>query len=223
MSDFKDSSLSPKRVPQHSAKGLIFYRFVAAVVGVGLILYSSGCLWNWAVVPATIMPETSDISSVPIEVHLSVPPTPASNLGSTVIRVTITNNSPHPVYILSWSTPLDRRAVITGQFQFISTTTNDPAPCPNMKINRRMPDSFLSNDDAIFEVPAKGSIVKDVVAAEPEVALTKGDRYRVKTEGWWMRFWVYDGEKEDPVRLVVEDGKSGDFLSNEIEVDVLDA
>lgn len=82
-----------------------------------------------------------------------------------------------------------------------------------------MPEFFLPDDDAIVEIPAGGKFEKDFIAREPEVALTKGDRYRVKTEGWWMRYWVHDGSI-DPKKLDVDKGRSGDFLSNEIEVDV---
>jgi hypothetical protein len=195
-------------------------RFAIVTAGAISLLFTGLYLRSFEFGQINIMSESS--SSVPIEVTLSVPPSPSSNLGAAAIRVTITNNSPHTVSILSWSSPIDARAVVTGMFQFVSTTTNKPAPCLDMKINRRMPDFFLPDDDAIVEVPAKGTFEKDFIAKEPEVALTKGDRYRVKTEGWWMRVWVHDGST-DPAKLDVESAISGDFVSNEIEVDIPEA
>jgi hypothetical protein len=192
-------------------------RFVIVTAGAIFLLVTGIYLRTSNVVQLGTMSEPS--SSVPIDVALSIPPTPSSNLGSAAIRVTITNNFPHTISLLSWSSPVDPRAVITGMFQFISTTTNNPAPCLDMKINRRMPAYFLPDDDAIVEIPSGGTFEKDFIVQEPEVALTKGDRYRVKTEGWWMRFWVHDGSI-DPTRLSTESGRSGDFLSNEIEVDI---
>jgi hypothetical protein len=88
-----------------------------------------------------------------------------------------------------------------------------------MKINRRMPAYFLSDEEPIVQVPARGKFEKDFVVQEPDVVLTKGDRYRVKTEGWWMRVWVHDGSI-DTEKLSIESGRSGDFFSNEIEVDI---
>ncbi|EPE30597.1 hypothetical protein GLAREA_03564 [Glarea lozoyensis ATCC 20868] len=195
-------------------------RFAIVTVGAISLLLTGLYLRSFESGQINVMSESQ--SSVPIEVTLSVPPSSSSNLGAASIRVTITNNSPHTVWILSWSSPVDARAVVTGMFKFISTTTNKPAPCLDMKINRRMPDFFLPDDDAIVEVPAKGTYEKDFIAKEPEVALTKGDRYRVKTEGWWMRVWVHDGST-DAAKLEVESAISGDFVSNEIEVDIAEA
>jgi hypothetical protein len=193
-------------------------RFVFITTGAVLLLFTGVYLSRSSNFDHLgIMSEPS--SSVPMDVTLSVPPSASSDLGSAAFRVTITNTSPHAIFILTWQSPIDPRAVRTGMFKFVSTTTNTAAPCMDMKLNRRMPEFFNPDDEAIVEVPAGGKFEEDFIAKEPEVALTKGDRYKVKTEGWWMRYWVHDGSI-NPAHLGVDKGRSGEFLSNEIEVDV---
>lgn len=72
-------------------------------------------------------------------------------------------------------------------------------------------------DDHIVMIPADGTAERDLEAREPEVALTKGEKYLAKAQGYWMGVWTYetDGEK-----LSMEDGLLGQFESNAIEIEI---
>lgn len=171
--------------------------------------------------PWTAKMSDSEIAPlVPFEVELSSGLASDSDLGSTVIHIKITNKTPHRIFLLSWLSPLDARAVAMGKFSFISTKTNEPAPCLNIKINRRMPPYFAPDNPVIIELPASGEVKRAVVAKEPDVALMKGERYRVKTEGHWMTFWVQEDEEADMSKLKIEDGKAGHYESNVMEIEV---
>lgn len=166
------------------------------------------------------MSDSPIVASVPFEVELSTGLASDSDLGSIVVHIKITNKTPHRIFLLSWLSPLDPRAVAMGKFSFISTKTNNPAPCIDIKINRKPPAYFAPSDHVIIELPANGEVKRAVVAKEPDVALTKGERYRVKTEGHWMTFWVQEDEADDMSELRMEDGKSGEYESNAIEIEV---
>ncbi|TVY50258.1 hypothetical protein LCER1_G007264 [Lachnellula cervina] len=159
------------------------------------------------------------MSSIPLQVTLSTESSASSNLGSATIHVAVKNTSPHPVYLLLWSSPLDPRAVAMGVVKFVSSTTNTTAPFLNIKINRQAPESgyFSMEDDHIVMIPGAGTAERDLEAREPEVALTKGERYLAKAQGHWMGVWTYetDGEK-----LSMEDGLFGQFESNAIEIEI---
>ncbi|CAG8956917.1 hypothetical protein HYFRA_00012372 [Hymenoscyphus fraxineus] len=194
---------------------LIAVSTVAAFLTATLFWYSD-IRSSWA----ARMSDSAIEASVPFEVELSTGIDAEYEFGSVVVHIKITNKTPYPIFLLSWLSPLDPKAVAMGTFSFISTKTNEPAPCLDIKLNRKPPAFFAPSDHAIIELPANGEIKRAVVAKQPEVALTKGERYRVKTEGHWMTFWVQEDAATDMSQLKMEDGKSGEYASNEIEIDV---
>jgi hypothetical protein len=167
------------------------------------------------------MPEPYAVPTVPIQVTLSES-SAKSNLGSATVHVTLTNLSPHTISLLRWSSPLDARAIAMGAVRFISTTTNKTAPYLNIKINRKMPESgyFSVEDEWITTIPPSGTAQKELKAGEPEVALTKGEKYRVVAQGRWMGVWRRENEQEEVSTLRLDDALTGDFESNEIEIEI---
>ncbi|RDL40147.1 uncharacterized protein BP5553_00126 [Venustampulla echinocandica] len=194
------------------------------VLTAGAILFLAGTYFRYPRILDELvqMADSSAISSVPIEVTLSSDTTASSNLGKATIRVTLTNTSPHSISVLQWLSPLDTRAVAIGAFAFTSTRTNSLAPCLNLKLNRKLPESgsFPADANEIIRIPPKGTVEKEVEAKEPDVALTKGERYRVVAQGQWMRVWIHSGEIDQPEKLSLEDGISGEYKSNELEIEI---
>ncbi|TVY82079.1 hypothetical protein LSUE1_G004956 [Lachnellula suecica] len=168
------------------------------------------------------MSETPIMRTVPLRVTLSLEDSAHSNLGAATVHVTVTNLSPHPVSILRWSSPLDPRAIAMGTLKFVSSRTNETAPCLNIKINRKMPASgyFSMGDDQITTIPAGGTAQRDLQAKEPEVALTKGEQYLVKARGRWMGVWIHESEEKEAPKLRMEDALTGDFESNRIGIEI---
>ncbi|CZT11013.1 uncharacterized protein RCO7_10999 [Rhynchosporium graminicola] len=95
-----------------------------------------------------------------------------------------------------------------------------------MKINRRVPPEgyFAVGDESIVRVEGKGKVERTVVFKEPQVALGRGEEYRVSGRGMWMGVWVGEvGEGREMERLVMsEEGgmRTGEWESNEIVVRV---
>ena len=56
--------------------------------------------------------------------------------------------------------------------------------------------------------------LREVKVKEMEISLVKGEKYRVRLEGWWGTVWVGEGE------LRAGEGRMGDFKSEGIEVQV---
>lgn len=195
------------------------------VLTAGTILFLAGTYLRYPRILDEVvqMADSSGISSVPVEVTLSSDTTASSNLGSAAIRVTLTNTSPHPISVLRWLSPLDDRAVAMGAFKFTSTKTNSPAPCLNLKLNRKIPESgsFLNDADEIISIPPKGTVDRDFEIKAPEVSLTKGEQYRVVAQGQWMKVWIQDEDGAGkPKKLSLEDGISGEYESNELEIEI---
>jgi hypothetical protein len=163
-------------------------------------------------------------TSTPLKVILSPSTSVSSTLGSAKIHITVENLSAHPVSILRWSSPLDLHAAAIGVFTFASTTTNTPAPCLDMKFNYHLPTSgyFAFDDENTIHIPGNGKIERDVEFKEPEIALTKEEKYVVKTQGSWTGVWIHDKVREGPRRLYLEDGDlmRGNFESNEIKIEI---
>ncbi|KAG9231552.1 hypothetical protein BJ875DRAFT_469159 [Amylocarpus encephaloides] len=199
-------------------------RLASTTAGAALLLLATAYFLYSDILSTNDMQADSDTSSLPLEVKLSVAPAPASDLGSVALRITVSNLTPHTISILVWSSPLDPRAVVTGVFDFRSANTNERAPCLDVKFNRKLPDSgyFERTDDAIVEIPATGSIERVIVVKEPEVALAKGERYLVRTEGHWRQIWIHGGGEDGDalLKLSMEEGSIADFASDELAIDV---
>ncbi|KAH7386402.1 hypothetical protein BKA64DRAFT_142819 [Cadophora sp. MPI-SDFR-AT-0126] len=161
-------------------------------------------------------------SSIPLEVILSPEISEESILGSAKLRITLENTSPHEIFLLRWSTPLDSSLPATGLVSFTSTKTGIQAPCLDMKINHRVPPEgyFSIHDQSIVHIPANGKVDTVVEFKEPKVALVKGEEYRAKAIGSWMGVWVNESG-EEVEKLVMDQGmRTGDFESNEVLVRV---
>jgi len=198
-------------------------RWILAAISTALILltyYGIG-------IPATVLgimatPQNSHTSSeIPIKVKLSPASesSPSTTSSSLFLKVTLENTSPtQPISVLRWFSPLDPHAGAIGVFTFTSKSTGNQAPCINLKINHKIPDSgvFSQGDEDIVTIDAGGKIEQEVEVKDHEVALAKGETYIVKAKGRWMGVWT--GEQKV---LGMGDGSwlsIGEFESDSVEV-----
>jgi hypothetical protein len=190
----------------HNSRTLVLLLIFLCYCSIGIVSYSK---------------MTSDHSStVPIEVSvLDVIATESETNQSPIVKlkVALRNTSDKPVSFLRWSTPFDPRAVPSGVFEFKSTTTGELAPCLNLKLNRKMPESGSYDREDIEHIDAGGEVSKNIEVKAPEVVLNKGDKYVVKARGSWMHVIV--GETTD--MKSDDDGVlRGDFESEGVEVEI---
>ena len=164
----------------------------------------------------------TDTSPIPLDVTLSERLSSESNLGSAKLRITLQNTSPHELFLLRWSSPLDSSVPAIGVVSFTSTKTGGKAPCLDMKINHRLPPEgyFAVDDQSIVHIPANGKVEKVVEFNEPKIALVKGEEYRAKATGFWMGVWVNESGKEIEKLVMGEEMRTGEFESNEILVKI---
>lgn len=167
------------------------------------------------------MADTSTDLQVPIEISITQNTAIASDLGSAAIRVALKNTSPHDLYLLRWSSPLDPMASAMGVFKFRSTQTNELAPGMNIKVNRRLPDgeNFVVSSEDIVKITSGASVEKEIVVKEPQVALSKGESYRVTAEGFWQGIWIPQ-QNENVEKLNYGEALRDEYRSNEIEVTI---
>jgi len=207
----------------------MYRRTLIVTTGALFLLFTTSYLFYLEPLSSVVEQQTPTMPTVPIQVTLSKESSwressANSDLGSATIHVTLTNLSPNPVYLLLWSSPLDPRAIVTGTVKFVLARTNQSAPCLDIKINRKLPESgyFSTEDEEIITIPAEGTAQRYLEAREPEVALTKGEKYRVRARGNWMGVWTQGKEGQQVGRLSLEDGLSGEFESNVIEIEIPD-
>ncbi|KAL2065289.1 hypothetical protein VTL71DRAFT_2958 [Oculimacula yallundae] len=165
---------------------------------------------------------TSKDTTIPLKITISPSTTSQSILGSVSLLITLTNTSPHPVFLLRWNSPFDASLPALGLVKFTSTTTGDVAPCLDMKINHRMPPdgTFSVDDESIVKIEAGGKVEKVVEFGEPKVALVKGEEYSVKASGNWMGVWAFDAGEERETLSMESGVRTGEWESNEIVVRV---
>jgi hypothetical protein len=201
----------------------MYRRTLIVTTGALFLLLTTTYLFSLEPLSSVVEQQSPLMRSVPLQVTLSKESWVAnSDLGSVTIHVTLTNLSPNPIYLLLWSSPLDPRAIVTGTLKFVSPETNQSAPCLDIKINRKLPESgyFSIEDEEIITIPAEGTAQRFLEAREPEVALTKGEKYWVRARGNWMGVWTQGKEGQHVERLALEDGLSGEFESNVIEIEM---
>lgn len=76
---------------------------------------------------------------------------------------------------------------------------------------------FEHGDASIAKIPANGKVENVVIFKEPEVALMKGEEYRVSARGRWMGVWRSEGSEGGKLMLG-EAQMTGEFKSNEVVV-----
>lgn len=162
------------------------------------------------------MADTSP-NNFPIELSLSSITILSNDEPPTIsLKVTLKNTSDKPLSFLRWSTPFDTSAVRMGIFKFKSLNTGEYAPCLDMKLNRRIPESGIFPEDQIEYIEAGSELSKEIQVKAPDVVLSKTERYEVTAKGNWMH--VIEGKQTD-TKTREEDILRGRFESNSVVLD----
>lgn len=134
------------------------------------------------------------------------------------LKVTIINTSPDKsVKFLRWATPFDVKAVTMGIFKFKNLKTGEFAPCLDMKVGRKMPESGVFDDADVVTVEVGKEIERITEVGAPKVALESGEKYEVVAKGRWM--YVSVGET-DRLTSGEDESISGEFESEGLKFEL---
>lgn len=192
---------------------------VVKIIAVALAIFF---LYTQTFTQATPKMEPTDDSNdlIPIRVTLSdisSDKSEATEKPSVNLKVTLQNTADKPISFLRWSSPFDARAAAMGIFVFKSKTSGEPAPCLNMKLNRKPPASGVFSSEDTIQIEAGGQVEKEVRIKAPEVTLKKGEKYTVSTKGWWMHVKL---SNEAELKTDQSDVLRGDFESEAVDFEV---
>lgn len=159
-----------------------------------------------------------------LHLSLSAPSPPTSPPSFTI---SLTNTSPNPFTILTWSSPLDPLLIQLGLVSLTPSGAPSPLDIPVVMLKRRMPPS----PDTLVTLEPGQSVTRKVEIGErfAGVEELRGDGkggLRVQVKGEWQAVWV-GKRKEDVVGSESLDalgrgGEDGDVLRGPFETEVLE-
>lgn len=138
------------------------------------------------------------------------------------ISIKVTNNSPSPVTILSWESPLDQLALSLGLLSITPSGASEPLEIDRVMVSRKMPPS----DDSLVNLAPGESRENQVVLKELLVPAEKlkGKKSTVKVKGRWMGVWpkTRDELSDEAIEKGAHGGGAvaGTFASESIEIEV---
>lgn len=138
------------------------------------------------------------------------------------VSIKVTNNSPSPVTILSWDSPLDQLAFSLGVFRITPSDASEPLNIDRIMVNRKMPPS----DDSLISLAPGESRENQVVFKEMLLPIDKlkGKKSKVEVQGRWMGVWPVS--RDELSKEAIEKGAhgggavAGTFASDSIDIEV---
>ncbi|KAI7783320.1 hypothetical protein LA080_012075 [Diaporthe eres] len=138
------------------------------------------------------------------------------------ISLKVTNNSPSPVTILSWESPLDELALSLGLLSITPSGASEPLEITRIMVSRKMPPS----DKSLVSLGPGESRENQVVLKELLVPVEKlkGKKSTVQVKGRWMGVWPKS--RDELTSEAIEKGAygggavAGTYASDSIEIEV---
>lgn len=163
---------------------------------------------------------SQDNEQVLSQLHVSL--SQASSKSPPAVSIKVTNNSPSPVTILSWESPLDPLALSLGLFSITPEGASEPMEIDRVMVSRKTPPG----DDSLISLGPGESRENQVVLKEILVPAEKlkGKKSKVEVKGRWMGVWPKPrGELSgDAIEKGAHGGGAvaGTFASDSIEIEV---
>lgn len=138
------------------------------------------------------------------------------------VSIKVTNNSPSPVTILTWDSPLDPIALSLGLFSVTPSGASEPLDITRVMVSRKMPPS----DESLVSLAPGESRENEVVLRELLVPVEKlkGRKSTVEVKGRWMGVWPKsrDALSGEAIEKGAHGGGAvaGTFASDSIEIEV---
>ncbi|KAL1848899.1 hypothetical protein Daus18300_013458 [Diaporthe australafricana] len=138
------------------------------------------------------------------------------------VSMKVTNNSPKPVTILTWESPLDELALALGLLSITPSDASEPLEIPTIMVSRKMPP----DDKSLMSLAPGESRENQVEIREVHVPREKlkGKKSAVQIKGRWMAVWPKPrGEVSDEAIEKMSHGGgavAGTYTSDSIEIEV---
>lgn len=138
------------------------------------------------------------------------------------ISIKVTNNSPSPVTILSWESPLDEIALSLGLVSITPSGASEPLDISRVMVSRKFPPSESSLVSlAPGESRENQVVLKEVLVPAEKL---KGKKSTVEVKGRWMGVWPKsrDALSDEAIEKGAHGGGAvaGTFKSDSIEIEV---
>lgn len=149
----------------------------------------------------------------------------SSSSAPPAITVKVTNNSPKPVTILTWESPLDPLALQLGLLSITPAGASTPLDIPTIKVSRKLPPG----EDSLVSLAPGESHENEIVLKELLVPLAqlRGKKSSVTIQGRWGRVWLAPRDQLTQQAIealgATEGGAaavSGAFETGPVEIDV---
>lgn len=171
-------------------------------------------------VPTSSKMASSQDNEILSQLHVSL--SQASSKSPPAVSIKVTNNSPSPVTILSWESPLDQLALPLGLVSITPAGASQPLEIDRVMVSRKFPPS----DDSLVSLAPGESRENEVVLREQLVPAEKlkGKKSTVEVRGRWMGVWPK--LRADLSSEAIEKGAhgggavAGTFASDSIEIEV---
>ncbi|KAH8747166.1 hypothetical protein F5883DRAFT_584408 [Diaporthe sp. PMI_573] len=138
------------------------------------------------------------------------------------VSIKVTNNSPSPVTILSWESPLDQLALSLGLFRITPSGASEPLEIDRIMVSRKMPPS---GDSLVSLAPGESRenqvVLKEILVPAEKL---KGKKSTVEVSGRWMGVWPKP--RDELSSEAIEKGAhgggavAGTFSSDSIDIEV---
>lgn len=171
-------------------------------------------------VPTSTKKMASQDNELLSQLHVSL--SQASKSSPPAISIKVTNNSPTPVTILSWESPLDQLALSLGLLSITPAGASGPLEIDRIMVSRKMPPS----DSSLVSLAPGESRENEVVLKELLVPAEKlkGRKSTVEVKGRWMGVWPKS--RDELTSEAIEKGAygggavAGTYASDSIEIEV---
>lgn len=135
------------------------------------------------------------------------------------IIATVTNlHASTTITLLTWDTPFDEDALLSGIFIITDLDNGHEVPSPKRKLDR----AEAPPKEAFLEVGPRSAIAKEIVLEGTGAQLEAGMQYEVSTKGRWKAVWHASVAHIGDINLRKMGGGNGvvafDFESNAITV-----
>lgn len=170
-------------------------------------------------VPTSSKMASSQDNEILSQLHVSLS---QASKSPPAVSIKVTNNSPSPVTILSWESPLDQLALPLGLLRITPSGASQPLEIDRVMVSRKFPPS----DDSLVTLGPGESRENEVMLKEQLVPAEKlkGGKSTVEVRGRWMGVWLKS--RANLSSEAIEKGAhgggavAGTFASDAIEIEV---
>ncbi|KAJ0120457.1 hypothetical protein J7T55_015184 [Diaporthe amygdali] len=169
-------------------------------------------------VPASFKMASQD-NDILSQLHISLS---QASKSPPAISIKVTNNSPKPVTILTWDSPLDQLALSLGTVYITPSDASEPLEISRIMVQRKTPPS----DESLVSLAPGESRENQVELRELLVPAEKlkGKKSTVQVKGRWMGVWPKSRDElnEEAIEKGAHGGGAvaGTYSSESVEIEV---